>query len=260
MTGKAVRILISSGVVLATIFLLVLLCAVGKERRRSAVCTGVEIDILDSTKLGFLSKDDIKRYLSEGGVEVTGVKMDSIDLGGIESLLDDRSAVLKSQAYTTKDGTLHIDITQREPLILFKKGSSSFYADEKGFLFPSSKEYGGKVVVVEGSIPIQVEDGYKGRPATAKEQKWLEDMIAAIKYLRGEKTWKSAIRAITVEGDGDLVLYPVKGKERFIFGRPESIKSKLSRIDDYYRYIVPSKGENYYSIVNVKFDGQIVCK
>ncbi len=55
-------------------------------------------------------------------------------------------------------------------------------------------------------------------------------------------------------------MIPREGNERFIFGSPFDAAAKFGRMADYYRYILPDKGEGYYRTVNVKFDKQIVCK
>ena len=59
---------------------------------------------------------------------------------------------------------------------------------------------------------------------------------------------------------GDRSLIPREGKERFLFGNPFDCADKFGRLEDYYRYIVPEKGADYYRTVNVKFEKQIVCR
>ena len=46
----------------------------------------------------------------------------------------------------------------------------------------------------------------------------------------------------------------------FVHPDDPDAKAKFDRMSDYYRYILPEKGEGYYGTVNVKFDKQIVCK
>ena len=53
---------------------------------------------------------------------------------------------------------------------------------------------------------------------------------------------------------------PRQGKERFIFGLPSGFESKFDRMGRYYTTILPEKGAGYYSTVNVKYNGQIVCR
>ena len=44
------------------------------------------------------------------------------------------------------------------------------------------------------------------------------------------------------------------------FGNPFGWADKFGRLEDYYRYIVPEKGADYYRTVNLKFEKQIVCR
>ena len=63
-----------------------------------------------------------------------------------------------------------------------------------------------------------------------------------------------------MENDGRLVLVPRNGKERFRFGRPEEFASKFAKMEDYYKFIAPEKGEGFYKYVDVSIDGQIICR
>jgi len=64
---------------------------------------------------------------------------------------------------------------------------------------------------------------------------------------------------ITVSDEGDIVLFPTSGNESFIFGQPENIEDKFSRIHKYYSHIKAAKGD-IYGTVNVKYKGQIICR
>lgn len=256
----AVRISISAAVLAAVVALLAVLSAQSKRVRHETTCTGIMVEILDSARLGFVTPDDVKGILSREYGTFMGQRLDSVGLRKIETILDGRSAILKSQAYTTGDGILHVSITQREPIVKFQTSDGGYYADEAGYVFPLVQGYEANIPVVTGSIPMEIAHGYKGQPLSQKERTWLEGIINMMKYLQGDKKWNSAISKITVDEKGDLVLYPVKGKEKFIFGRPDEFKEKFRKLEDYYRYIVPSKEEGYYASVNVKYNGQIVCR
>ena len=85
-------------------------------------------------------------------------------------------------------------------------------------------------------------------------------MLEMVRFMEHSRIWKDAIVQMHVENNGDLVLIPREGKERFIFGNPFDCADKFGRLEDYYRYIVPEKGADYYRTVNVKFEKQIVCR
>ena len=137
---------------------------------------------------------------------------------------------------------------------------AGFYADSQGFIFPLQDNYTSRVPIIDGEIPISFESGYKGEPKTEAEKDWLSKVIKLVGFIQGSRTWSDNISQISVRSNGDLVMVPRHGKETFIFGQPVDIEDKFSRIGKYYTTIVPEKGEGYYSTVNVKFKGQIVCR
>ena len=240
--------------------LLVVLSTLSREQKTLLTCTGLEVEIMDSTSLSFVSKADVKRYIERDYGVYMGQRLDSVDLKKIETVLDGRSAILKSEAYTTTDGMLHVEITQREPVVRFQKGETGYYADETGFIFPLQSNYTSRVPIIDGNIPLSAGSGFKGYPSDPKEKAWLDGIIGMVRFIGGSKTWSESIVQITVDERGDVVMIPRKGIEKFIFGRPEDYKAKFSRMEDYYRYIYPAKQEMNYKTVNVKYDGQIICR
>ena len=219
-----------------------------------------DIDIQYRDNYRFVSDKDITDALRRSFGTFSGLRIDSLDLASIERLVDNHSAVLKSEAWTTGDGILHISITQRQPVMRFQKGDRGFYIDDRGFIFPLQKGHSAHVPVVDGNIPVRVWDGYKGMARNPKEQEWLEGMAGLAAFLAGSRTWEQSIVQMTVDDNGDLTLIPRTGRERFIFGAPRDAEAKFARIADYYKYVKPSKEEGWYRTVNVKYNGQIVCR
>ncbi len=229
-----------------------------EKRVRQLTCAGVRVEFEDD--FNFITAKDVEGYLNKGYGDYIGQRLDSLDLMKVEKILDSKSAVLKAEAYTTPDGYLNIRISQREPVVRFQKSGNGFYADEKGFLFPLQRNYTSMVPIIDGSVPLNVERGYKGEPKTESEKKWLTEVIALVNYMQASGIWAENICQITVLDNGDLVLIPRQGKERFIFGQPADFERKFDLISRYYTTILPNKGKDYYSSVNIKNNGQIVCR
>jgi cell division protein FtsQ len=78
--------------------------------------------------------------------------------------------------------------------------------------------------------------------------------------MENSRTWKDKIVQITVCNGGELIMVPREGSERFHFGQPEDIQDKFRKMETYYTAIVPAKGEKEYSMVNLEYEGQIVCR
>ena len=233
----------------------------GAASRKPIRCKGVSIKVTDSAMNRFITPREIKKFLDEeleGGY--IGVQIDSINLTRIEEILDSKSAILKSEAFTTKDSLLNVTVTQKKPIVRFQKGTKGFYAVEDCSLFPLQSTYTSHVMVVDGYIPLKIEHGYIGKPDTEAGCKWLSDVVGLVKFIEGSKTWKSKIVQITVLEDSDLVLIPREGQERFLFGQACDIEDKFEKMELYYKSIRHKKGENAYRTVDLRFDEQIVCR
>ena len=229
----------------------------GKKSSGSVTCKKLEVTVLDSLENDFVSKDDVRKFMDKEYGQYIGIPADSIDLCRIEDIVDGRSAVLKSQAFITKDGVLHIEVTQRKPIVRFQKSEGGFYADKDGFVFPLQSSYASYVQIVDGDIPINMKSGHKGEIEDPEQKAWFDKMIRLINFIEGSR-WKDRIVQIHVTNGGELTLIPREGNERFVIGQPVNIEDKFTRIEKYYSAITTTGRK--YSTVNLKYDGQIVCR
>ncbi len=234
--------------------------AVSNAARNRTLCSGISVVIKDSTESRFVSGSDIIGYISEEYGKTTGLPVRDLDLKKMEKILDSQSAVLKSEAYCTKDGILHIGITQRKPVMRFQKNGAGFYADLNGYIFPMEPGKASYVVVIDGNIPLDPDKAGKGRSVTGKERQWLDRITDVVSYMESHSVWADDIVQIHVLENGDLVLIPREGREKFIFGKPVKVNEKFALMECYYSSIVPAKGKDAYRTVDIRYDGQIICK
>jgi cell division protein FtsQ len=258
--NKAVRYIILA--VLGALILVGIAAAVlaGKSNREPLKCKGLEVVILDSLENDFVSRADIKQILDKEYGTYIGETIDSLDLCRIEKIVDGRTAVHTSEAYVTKDGRLHIEVTQRRPVVRFQKEDGGFYADMDGYVFPLQSSYASHVQIVDGNIPVNAKSGHKGEITDPQEKIWFDRIMTVVRFLETDPAWKEKIVQIHVDNGGELTLVPREGREIFIFGQPVNIEDKFSRLTKYYTTILPAKAEEKYKTVNVKYDGQIVCR
>lgn len=238
---------------------MVALLAGSASDRHLKTCKGLKVESKDS--LLFVTAADVKQYLDESYGSYVGQRLDSVDLCRIEKILDERGPIFKSEAYTTPDGTLHVRITEREPRLKFITGEGKgFYADASGYLFPLQAKYDAPVRVIDGKLPLSIESTYKGLAPTPEGRKWIADVLALDDWMVRSRIWREAFVRISVTERGELELTPREGKEVFLFGYPEELQDKFAKIGRYYEYIRPSREEDYYKTVNLKYNGQIICR
>lgn len=262
MKGSGSIIRTVAGMSVLGIILVCLAISLGASRssRGKTLCEKTEVSILDSAESRFISEQDVLEYIAGGYGKTEGIPVGDIDLKKIEDILDGQSAVLKSEAYCTKDGVLHVGITQRKPVMRLQKGSEGFYADSEGYIFPMKHGRSSYVVVIDGAIPLKLDKTCRGLASSEKERQWMRQMTELVKYMDSDKVWKENIVQIHVQGNGDLVLIPREGQEKFIFGKPTAVAEKFTLMECYYTSIAPARGKDKYRTVDVRYDGQIICR
>jgi hypothetical protein len=255
-----VRYIIAASAVTACLFLWLVGDRVAANNRHEVTCNGLEAIIADSLQRKFVTPEDIKDWMADYGTYL-GLRLDSVDLRRVEAVIDGKSAVRKSQAWLTEDGILHVSITQREPVVRFQGASGGFYADADGYLFPLQLRHTVRVPVVDGALPVKL--GHKGEPETDAEKQWVGSVLHLVRWLGARSEWNDLVGQITVGRDGGLILIPREGQERFVFGSPTDIDAKFDRIRKYYESVAPAREnaqEKPYRTVDVRYDGQIVCR
>ena len=213
------------------------------------LCEGLDVQFKDPYE--FVSEEDIRGFLDRKYGAYVGVRLDSLDLGRIEKMLEEKSVVMNSEAWTTRDGILHISIVQRAPALRFQRGEEGFYIDRTGYVFPLHKSYTAEVPVVEGAIP-DLSDG--------RNVGWAEGVLNLTDYIASSKQWKDKVEKISVGTGGEVELKMKEGKERFIIGYPDQIEAKFGKIGKYYSHILPSLDNVQYKSVNLKYNKQIICR
>ena len=227
---------------------------------RQRTCQGkgsLDVTITDSLERQFVGKADVAGWLSKEYGAYAGLPLDSVDLDRIEKLVCAHSVVREAQAWITDDGVLHVQLSQRQPVVRFDDGTNGYYADATGFVVPLQSRGTVEVPVVDGRIPMKIPRGFKGTPADEAEKMWLDQVIGLVNYIRGT-VWEGNIVKMTVTPKRDLVLTPRTGQEQFIFGEPVRVPEKMRLMKAYYESVVPVQPD--YRTVDLRYRGQLVCR
>ena len=257
-----VRYALSLLLVAACAVIWVVTLGMAHRQLRTRTCQGkgrLEVTVTDSLERRFVARADVQDWLEKEYGAYAGLPLDSVDLQRIEQLVCSHSAVRDCEAWITDDGVLHVQLSQRQPVVRLDNGQNACYADETGFLFPLQSRGSVDVPLVGGNLPFPVTRGFKGNLADEKAARWLSQVIELVQYMKGT-VWENDIDRIRVLSDGQLVLYPVEGKEEFLFGQPVRIEEKFHLLTAYYRGVVPNKQPGYYSKIDLRFREQLVCK
>jgi len=219
----------------------------------------LQVTVVDSLERRFVAKADVQDWLEKEYGAYAGLPLDSVDLQRIEKIVSAHSAVRDCEAWITDDGVLHVQLCQRQPVLRLDNGQNACYADATGYLFPLQSRGSVDVPVVSGTLPFKLERGYKGFLQDESQSLWLKRIIGMVLYMKGT-VWEQDIERIRIQADGGVRLYPLEGKEEFLFGPPVRIEEKFRLLTAYYRSVVPSKEPGYYKTVDLRYRKQVVCK
>lgn len=209
------------------------------------VCEEISITILDSTENHLVSDESVREMISRLGNPV-GTRIRNVNVHFLENGINGMGAIKKTEVAIDNSGILHIEITQRHPILRFQKQYEGYYMDDTGFTFPLSDLFTSDVPIVSGYIR---ED----------DTSWRNGMKELGTFLDSHQFWHTQIEQINVSDDGTLNLYSRTSGQTVLFGLPENIPSKFEKLLAYYKNIAPNYGWDYYSVIDLKYNGQIVC-
>jgi len=208
------------------------------------VCKELRINIIDDSKCNYLSEADIMKSLTKSGLSPVGKKMSSVNTAEMGKKLEENRLIKRAECYKTVDGTVRINIYQRIPVLRVFSTKGSYYVDNEGEIMPVPDNFAAYLPIASGFI------------ADTLATKQLYEFAL---FLQQDKFWNSQIKQIYVAQNGDIELTPAVGDQQIILGKIENYKKNLEKLRLFYEKGLSKVGWNKYSIINLKFDNQVVC-
>jgi cell division protein FtsQ len=256
---KLKKILIWSGIILY----LGLMTGFFANRYEKLVCKSLIIRIADSSDHCYVLSNDILSTLKKNNIKYKGIPLSKIDLNKIEKLVKVNQLIDECKAYTGVNGILHIEITQREPIVrIIDKNLQGYYLDKEGNVLNLSRRAAPHVLVVNGNIrsPFKI-----GSPVNINSindslaMNKFKDICTLVNYINEEKFWSAQIEQIYVNKDNEFELIPRVGPHIILFGNIDDYQSKFRKLEIFYKEGLNHVGWNHYLTINLKFKDQVVC-
>ncbi len=243
---------------------IVLLSFVKREHNRLA-CANVEVNIDNVEDNEFVTRADIMKMALENRDKLEGQTLQSIDVNKLEKIFNTHPAISNAEVFENIAGDITINITQKRPIArIINESGESFYLDSEGKLMLWSRNYTARVPVITGEIyetfaknnllDFSAEDI---NDSLLKKNK-LYGLYCLAKYIDSDEFWKAQIQQITVGQDIELI--PTLGKHKIVFGNTQNIDEKFKKLMIFYTHGLSKVGWNTYSVINLKFKNNVVCK
>ncbi len=225
-------------------------------KRRENIWTGIEMIINDTVKTTFIDRNDIIELIENKYGRLLGSPIDSFNMAKLEELVSQHPAVKHTELYKTIDGTLYVEIEQRNPILrIVDRTMNSYYIDNEGYIIPVSEKYSAHVVVANGNIPPKK----SGSTSIKNREDIKHDIFLLTRFIDSHPFWKSQIEQIYVTEKMEFELVPRIGMHIIEFGTIEKYQAKFKRLKHLYASGLKYVGWEKYKTINVKYKNQIVC-
>jgi cell division protein FtsQ len=263
---KFKKILLYSFWCLLIIGLMLSLGFVNKEQD-SLLCRKLDIRVNQDNDLYFVDKIDIANILKDRGDSIIGQPKATVNITDIEKTLNSHAAISKAEVSLSIDGTVKVDVLQRNPILrVINSGGDSYYLDDEGKLMPLSDKYTMKVPIANGKLNEPYSKNYGrtvqqiGEDSALRATSKLDDLFAMAQYIHADDFWRSQIHQIYINDNDDMEIVPLAGDQKIIFGDTTAMDEKFKKLLTFYQQGLNTTGWwDKYSTINLKFRNQIVC-
>ncbi len=228
----------------------------------SGPCTRILINITDSSDYHFVTKRHLMSLVYGSSSKILGRPLRDIPITDIEGRIKTLKELKEAEVYTAIDGTLHVYINQRNPIMrVIPDEGGDFFIDEDGYLFRRRNLYNPRLHIIQGNIDITpaMLDSVSILDTTIKNT-ILKDVYHFVDYIRGDSFWSAQIDQIYVSGKNEIDLIPRVGNHTVHLGTFENYKDKMRNLEAFYEKVLPEVGWEKYSLINLEFRDQIVCR
>lgn len=208
------------------------------------VCTDVRVCITDSALTEVVTPDYVLAILDCQHISPRGMCLSSVNLPRLDSLFCADPYISLASCHFTTAGVLCIDVSPRRPVLhVIQDDGDDYYVADNGDVMPSHLAEQG----------LCLASGHLRRAFVRKT------LLPLACYIHDDEFWNAQIEQIYVTADGMVELSPRVGHHVVRLGRVEGYQDKLRRLRFFYAHGMPKVGWNKYKVIDLAYDGQIVC-
>jgi cell division protein FtsQ len=228
----------------------------------SKPCSGIDIIIKDSSDYHFVTKRQLLNLVYGNSGRILGKTLRDVSVSEIESRINGLKELKVAEVYVSIEGILHVYVDQRNPVMrVMPDEGGDYFMDEDGVVIRRRNLYTPRLHVVGGNINISpaMLNGVSVFDTSIKNT-ILKDIYQIVNYLNEESFWSAQIDQIYVDKNDEIDFIPRVGNHQIHLGTLENYEGKLRNLEAFYDKVLPEVGWNKYSLINLEYKDQIVCK
>jgi len=200
-----------------------------------------EVNVKFTTTPRFLESTLVNKLLTQKSEAGSALRKDSLDLNMLENQLKTVPEVRNVEAYFLPEGSLFVELTERNPL--FKAGyNSPYYVDQEGVLF-------GTKMLNEDNYPVFI---------SPTQTLSLDATANLIETLLEDAFLARELKEVAFENNSywlNLKSYPFTIQ----MGKPTEIKEKIEKLKVFCAFQKLQDTLNGYKKINLSYKNQVVA-
>ncbi|MFV0482716.1 MAG: cell division protein FtsQ/DivIB [Bacteroidales bacterium] len=154
--------------------------------------------------------------------------------------------VIKTYSYEEgrMTGGLVVNIAQRRPIVRVKTSTDDYFLDKDGTRLDRVELFATPVLLASGNID---------------ETFARENVVPLVNFIDKSDFWSSQVSQVYVDKNKDIGLVMIFGAQLVVVGDASMLKEKFENLWSFYKDPVAASNMSKYKIINLKYDGQVVC-
>ncbi|MDR1199802.1 MAG: hypothetical protein LBK94_12465 [Prevotellaceae bacterium] len=248
--NRIVKYILTAFASAAIIAYLLIAFAFVDNREQTLTCRNINVVITNGDRSSFIDAGSVKSILLNCGEKVIGERLNKINTLKLKQILSKNKAVKSINVFPTIDANLNVEITQRNPVVRIQCENMRCYIDDTGYTFPLSPKPDLNIPVVTGKI---------SSIPKSENEKFMNQLYEFAVFLQKDAFWNRLIEQINVT-DNRIEIIPQIGEHVIELGSLDNFRSKLNKLQKFYKYAMPAIGWDKYKIINIEYKNQIICK
>ena len=215
------------------LILVVFLYAFSSARNTKRQVSKPNIQFLGNKNL-FITQEAVSKLLIQNQQSVTNKPKEIIDLNELENTLNSNPMIKEAQVFINVDGTLTAERIST---------NASYYVDDEGKDMPLSTNYSARVPLVTGFV----------------NKKELYNVTVVAKKIQSDEFLKSHVVEIHQNENRSIDLRFRKNDFKVQLGSIKQLDKKINNLKAFYQKAMRDNTLNSYSVVNLRFDKQVIC-
>lgn len=181
-------------------------------QQEQTLCRGLRVKVLDSAERGFITPAMVKNWFAAEQKEFLREPVGKVNTLEVEAFVRRRGFVKTVRAYTSMDGMLNIELTQRKPVLRVNSVNGyDFYVTDDNYILPTQRYYSVYVPVVTGMIVPPFGPDFvgslddwskKGEKKVSENYLFLANLINFVKFVESDGFWSAFWVQINVRDGG----------------------------------------------------------